>query len=216
MTHHVPGGSGSVMRWWSVPILAVALLVTGCAASSATSAPITPAPPEALATTAPVATQSPTPSPTPAGPFVSSLYGYVVDLPGWTGYAATTAWDGTGAPGNGDPFVDLLTGPHIQAFVAGAPTKDKLDQYVDAMRKVNATVHECPIKPETKTTITIDGAPGRLDSDHCPAVGGVFAMSATVVRDGRAYIFSTFGTPDAEATIRSEFDDFLKGVSFAS
>jgi hypothetical protein len=136
-----------------------------------------------------------------------------VSSPGWSGTGATVAWDGTGAPGNGDPFVDILNGPALSAFAVAAATKDKLDPYVDAMRKVNTMAHMCPIKPGTTTKIKVGGSTARLDTDHC---GDVFAMSATVVRGGRAYVFATFGAPSSEADIRAGFDVLLKGVSFPS
>ncbi len=86
----------------SIALVASAALLASCAASSPSSSVDTPTP-----------SPSPTPSPTPipTGPFQSTLYGYTVTSPDWAFKPATSAWDGTGAPGDGDPFVDTLIGP---------------------------------------------------------------------------------------------------------
>ena len=81
----------------------------------------------------------------PAGPFRSDLYGYMVTSLDWTGKSATTAWDGTGSPGNGDPTVDFLYGPdNQQAYAFGGPTTATLDEFVAASRAANHAARSVP------------------------------------------------------------------------
>ena len=200
--------------------LGLAVVLGGCAASGTTSSPSAAAPSFAIATAAPttvatpVATPPPTATPSPPGPFKSLVYGYTVTSPDWTGTAASTAWDGTGALGNGDPVVDTLSGTTENAFAYGQPTTLKLDAYADASNKANAAVHPCAVKPESSTKTTVSGAPARVDTVHCPAVTGVFAMTAFVVRAGRAYVLGMLDQPQNEAAVRDSFASLLKAISF--
>lgn len=179
---------------------ATAAIVRG-SASPATTAPSLSAAPTPAA---------PTPTATPAGPFHSALYGYVVTSPDWTGTATTTAWDGTGSPGDGDPFVDLLAGPIPHTFAYGASTTATLAAFAAASRATSATERGCP-KPDTTTRLMIGGAPALLDSGSC---NGVFVLTAYVVRAGRADVFVMYDQPGSEAADRAGFDALLKAVSF--
>ena len=49
----------------------------------------------------------------------------------------------------------------------------------------------------------------------CPA-GGVFVLTAFVVRSCRAYVFSTYGQPENEAAVRAGLCSLLKAISFGS
>src|SRR5437899_5999167 len=88
-------GLEEVLRTLRLPALLLSSvgMLTACGGSSPTSLP-------SSATTAPPAGRS----------FVSTLYGYAVTSPDWTGTTAKTAWDGTGSPGDADPAVDTLLG----------------------------------------------------------------------------------------------------------
>ena len=165
------------------------------------------------ATTTGGATAPPTPA---AEPFVSTNYGYTITSPEWTGTDATEVWDGTGAPGDGDPFVDTLVGPEgVRAFALAEPTDATLEEYVAASRKANAKVHPCPAKPENTSQTTVGGEPATLDETHCPAKVGPYAISAIVVHAGTAYSFFTYSTaPGSEGFTRGWFTDLLPLISF--
>jgi hypothetical protein len=170
-------------------------------------------------TTAPSTSASVPTSPTsssPAEPFVSSHYGYTVTSTDWTGTDATETWDGTGAPGDGDPFVDTLEGPEgVRAFAVAEPTDATLEEYVAASRKANAEGHPCPPKPEATRSITVGGDPATLDEIHCPARVGPFAISVVVIHDGIAHSFFTYTTVSgAEAFTRNWFEGLLPLISF--
>jgi hypothetical protein len=157
-----------------------------------------------------------TPAP-PANPtFRSTVYGYVIAAPEWSGVATSTAWDGTGSPGDGDPFVDTLVGPAPHAFGVGQATTAELDAFTDAFRATDATVHPCPVKPEASSKTTVGGATARIDEAHCPDSSGVFVQIGTVVRAGRAYVFVTYDQPGSEAADRAAFQSLLKGIYFTS
>jgi len=141
--------------------------------------------------------------------FVSDLYGYSVDS--WTGTSAQMAWDGTGSPGDGDPTVDILSGPELQrAFAYAGPTNDTLKEFVANGRRANAQLRGCPAKPEKTETTTIDGEPAIIDELHC----GVFALSANTIHDGQVYVFFTYDQPGKEAEMRDWFRSLVKAVSF--
>ena len=141
--------------------------------------------------------------------FVSDLYGYSVDS--WTGTSAQTAWDGTGSPGDGDPTVDILSGPELQrAFAYAGPTNDTLKEFVAKGRRANAQLRGCPAKPEKTESTTIDGEPAIIDELHC----GVFALSANTIHDGQVYVFFTYDQPGKEAEMRDWFRSLVKAVSF--
>jgi hypothetical protein len=206
-----------------VPILAAAAIIAGCAAGGATSSPpsvgpsaviATVAPTASVAILAPTASPSATPIATPQQPFRSAIYGYALTSMDWTGTPTTVAWDGTGSPGDGDPFVDAMIGPKGRGWAAAVQTKATLDSFAKASRTTNATVHPCPAKPESTQKRTIGGVPALVDAMHCP-VGGVFALNAYVVRDGRAYVFFTYDQPENEPVVREGFRSLLDAVSFA-
>ncbi len=71
------------------------------------------------------------------------------------------------------------------------------------------------MKPESTTKTTVGGAPARLDALDCPA-GGVFVLTAIVVRAGRAYVFVTYDQPAKEAAVRVGFGSLLEAISFDS
>jgi hypothetical protein len=185
-------------------LLASAGVLAACGGSSGSSSSVTNATPGPT-TSAAAGTA------TTAEPFVSKLYHYAVASPDWTGTAAETAWDGTGAPGDGDPVVDFLEGPNSErAFAFGEPTKATLKKFVAKSRATNhKTRPACSAKPEKTRHTTIDGEPAILDEVHC----GVFALSASVIHAGRVYVFFTYDQPGNEAAMRVLFDSLLKTVS---
>jgi hypothetical protein len=146
----------------------------------------------------------------PPEPFHSDLYGYSVNSPAWSGTAATVAWDGTTALGDGDTAVDLLVTPQMRAFVYGGPTNLGLEAFADVSRQANAEVHPCPVIPDSTTEIEVDGSPALLDTLDC----GVFAMTAYVLRDGEATVIGTYGPLSGEAGIRDSFGSLLEAISF--
>ncbi|MDX6594119.1 MAG: hypothetical protein QOJ13_3315 [Gaiellales bacterium] len=182
----------------------VIVSAAGCGGSSSTQS-------SGAATSTGTSTASTT-TPTPAsGPFVSTLYGYTVESPDWTGVVATTAWDGTGSPGSGDPTVDRLVGPDSQqAFGVGAPTKATLEKVVAKARATNASARGCP-KPEAIRRTTVANEPAIIDEGHC---NGVFVLSAYVIHAGRELVFFTFDQPGKEAAMRAGFRSLLKTLSF--
>ena len=50
---------------------------------------------------------------------------------------------------------------------------------------------------------------------HCPA-GGVFVLTAFVVRGCRASVFFTYDQPENEAAVRTGFGSLVKAISFGS
>ena len=191
-----------------IPLLTLA--PAACGSSSSTSQPSSTTLTTAVVTTAATTTTTSTTVP-PTEPFRSTLYGYVVTSLDWTGTSATTAWDGTGSPGNGDPTVDILEGPTgQQAYAFGGPTTATLDEFVAASRAANAAQRGCPEVPAATAEIAVGGEPGILDEVDC----GVFALSATVVHDGRVSAFFTFDQPGKEAEMRAWFGSLLRAVTF--
>jgi len=158
----------------------------------------------------PTSTAAPSTSPSPSGPFRSVVYGYAVTSPAWTGTASTTAWDGTGDPGNGDGFVDTLIGPIPNTFAFGERTNATLNQFAAARRAASAKGHPCPGGQITTTKLNVGGVPALLDSGNC----GVFVLTAYVVRAVRAYAFVMFDNPGTETADRAAFEGLLKAVSF--
>jgi len=148
--------------------------------------------------------------------FASSHYGYSITSTDWKGAQATTAWDGTGSPGDTDPSVDTLVSAKGQiAWAYGEPTTDTLQKFTATLRKVDATVHPCPVKPETTDTISVGGERAILDDEHCPPGNGAYVILAYVVNSGHGYVFFTFSTPpDTETFTRRWFTSLLKDVSF--
>ena len=58
-------------------------------------------------------------------------------------------------------------------------------------------------------------APARVHAMHCPA-GGVFVLTAFVVRGCRASVFFTYDQPENEAAVRTGFGSLVKAISFGS
>jgi hypothetical protein len=87
-------------------------------------------------------------------------------------------------------------------------TTDSLKTFADKGRATNATAHPCKLTATRKATV--DGAPAIIDENTCE----VFAMSATIVRDGHAYVFFTYGAASDESGIRTGFESLLKVVAF--
>jgi hypothetical protein len=183
---------------------------TGTTTSSGATTPATTGP-----TTSSSGTTSPTTAP-PGEPFVSSHYGYTVASSDWTGTDAAKAWDGTGAPGDGDPFVDTLQGPEgVRAFAVAEPTDATLEEYVAASRKANSKGHPCPLEPEKTRSTTVGGEPATLDETHCPARVGPYAINVIVIHDGIAHSFFTYTTvAGGEAFTRNWFEDLIPLISF--
>ncbi len=150
--------------------------------------------------------------------FASSHYGYSITSSDWKGAQATTAWDGTGSPGDTDPSVDTLVSAKGQiAWAYGEPTTDTLQKFTASSRKVDATVHPCPVKPETTDAISVGSERAILDDEHCPPGNGAYVILAYVVHSGHGYVFFTFSTPpDTDSFTRRWFTSLLKDVSFPS
>jgi hypothetical protein len=188
-------------------LLASAGVLPACGGSSGSSSSVTTA--TAGPTTSAAAA---TTTAAPAGQaFTSKLYHYALNSPDWIGTSAQTAWDGTGAPGDGDVTVDSLVGPDSQrAFAFGEPTRATLKKFVAQARTTNHNVRPaCPAKPEKTGRTTIDAEPAIVDELHC----GVFALSAYVIHAGRVYAFFTYDQPGNEAAMRAWFSSLLKTVS---
>ncbi len=149
--------------------------------------------------------------------FASSHYRYSITSTDWKGAQATTAWDGTGAPGDTDPSVDTLFSAKGQtAYAYGEPTTDTLQKFTATSRKVDATVHPCPVKPETTDAISVGSERAILDDEHCH---GAYVILAYVVHSGHGYVFFTFspaGDADTDTFTRGWFTSLLKDVSFPS
>ena len=189
---------------------ALALALAGCSAATVAPPAASPGPsPSATATAAASVGPSQTaPTPTPAGPFQSAFYGYTFEGPGWSGVSATAKWDGSGAPGDGDPVVDTLSGPLHHSFAFGEPTTLGLDAFADALNAANATVHPCPQSLQTHAA-TIDGAPARIDV--CP--GPVPVWTAYVIKAGRAVVIVDYEpVPEQAADLPTAFPELLQGI----
>jgi hypothetical protein len=187
-----------------------AALLAGCGSEGASTEQSSVAITAEVDTTLMAAAQ-PATTVAPVEPFRSDLYDYIVTSLDWTGKSATKAWDGTGSPGNGDPTVDFLYGPdNEQAYAFGGPTTATLDEFVAAGRAANAKARGCPETPAATASITVGGEPAIVDEVDC----GVFALSATVIRDGRVYAFFTFDQPGKEAEMRTWFHSLLQAITF--
>lgn len=152
----------------------------------------------------------------PAVRFVSTHYRYLVTSTEWSGTNATKAWDGAGSPGDTDSAVDTLEDPEGHAaFAYGEHIEANLDEFVSGLRRTNASVHPCPVKPEKTQPTTIGHEPAILDEMHCPASGGAFVLTAFVIHAHNAYVFFTHTVgPGSEASTRSWFVSLLKDISF--
>ena len=177
------------VRRLAVLLTAVAGLLVACTSSSPQSTP----PP---ATGVGTSSVSVAPSPTPGQPFASSAYHYSVASTDWRGTQATEPWNGTGVPGAGDPRVDVLDGPQgEEAYAYGEPTSKNLSQFVADLGAADAKAHPCSAQMPAPTASIVGGVPAALRQGHCPPPGGIFVVSATVVRGGRAYVFFTESIP---------------------
>jgi hypothetical protein len=97
----------------------------------------------------------------------------------------------------------------------GEETTGTLQKFTATSRKVDATVHPCPVKPETTDAITVGGEPAILDDEHCH---GAYAILAYVVHSGDGYVFFTFSPAkdaDTDTVTRGWFTSLLKDVSFS-
>jgi len=145
--------------------------------------------PSATPASAPGTTTAPAATTTSPARFTSRLYGYSVAVPaGWTSVAATTAWDGDGAPGHEEPEADQWMGtgsPSAWAFAA--PTTKGLAAYV--RERIRATFADhgdtCPERPATQERVAIGGLPGVLVAWDC----GILINGGFVVHHGVGYAF---------------------------
>ena len=190
------------------PMLLVLFLLPACSDGSTSDASSTAGPAPSA-----VGTASPTVS---AEPFASAHYGYVVTSDEWVGMDASEAWDGTGSPGDTDPTVDTLEDPQGDAaFAFGEPTHATLRAFAAGLRRTNATVHPCPVRPERTRSITIGHEPAILDEMYCPKAGGPFVLTAFVIHSGIGHVFFTYtNAVGNEAPTRSWFGSLLKEISF--
>jgi hypothetical protein len=180
-----------------VGALAVAILSAACAGASS-----------------PSATQ---PAPSRGSTFTSAFYGYTVSLAvGWTSTAASTRWDGTGAPTSDNPSVDRFeSGGTATAFAAGAPTTESLDTYVTRGIATNAQVHgdTCPAKPDSVEPVAVGGEAGTLVSWNC----GILINAGFTVHGGTGYRFVFRDPAIASATDpadKATFTAILASVVF--
>jgi hypothetical protein len=196
----------------TVSVLTFTALLTACGSDgSASETSSVTGPNVATVTSAPPTI--PSTSAAPAEPFHSDLYGYVISSTDWSGLSASTAWDGTGSPGSGDPTVDMLHASDTQqAYAFAGPTTATLGEFVAASRASNAAARGCPEIPSKTEPISVSGEPGILDEVVC----GVFAISATVIHTGRAYVFFTYDQPGKEDEMRVWFGALLDTVAFDS
>jgi hypothetical protein len=143
--------------------------------------------------------------------FVSDLYGYAVPSAAWSGTHAVTAWNGTGAPGDGDPTVDTIYGPGSQKLLGfGRATNADLASFVAGFRRANAAVHKCSKKPDASKTVQVDGEPAIVDEQTCNAV---VAITAFVKHNGHVFVFFDYGQPTDKTALRDSMNKLLDAVS---
>lgn len=181
-------------------------------------------PPPASPTRLPSPTPSLTPaSGAPAGPttliipsmtetFVSPRYGYSVMYPAdWSGAAASLAWSPpawkvAGSPGEPFDFIEGVGGPYgLRAASAALPdglpnVNDWIDEFLTF-----SNIPGCAPPRETQELISIGGAPGRLQ-ESCGQV------EATIVLDGRVYMFTLYLGSDQVTNGRELFDAFAATI----
>ncbi len=170
------------------------------------AAPVSPSP-----STAPSgATNLPIPAMRQA--YVSVLHGYTISYPAdWSSTAATQlfsppAWKVASSPL--EPFDVIAQGdkpPFLRAASAAIPaglpnTNDWIDEFL-----THSTIAACAPPRERWEPIRIDGAPGRL-LDSCGQV------EATVVLDGRVYMFTLFLGDDQFTNGRELFVAFAATI----
>jgi hypothetical protein len=184
-------------------VLVVAAALAGCGSSDSHGS-------NGSARSATTTASSPAASSEPTG-FVSDLYGYSVPSADWSGLHAVHAWNGKGAPGDGDPTVDTMFGPGYQkVFGFGRPTNAELESFVAGYRVANAAVHKCSKKPDATRTTRADGEPAIVDENSC---NGVFAVTAFVKHNGQVFVFFNYGQPADKAALRASMNAVLKAVS---
>ena len=143
--------------------------------------------------------------------FFSERHGYTISYPaGWSSSPASQAWsppDWKSGASPAEPF-DFLDGGGGAPFVraASAPLPDGLpnvNDWIDEYLTFGDPI--CVPLREAQELISIDGAPGRL-RDSCGEV------EATVVLDGRVYMFTLFLGSDQVTNSRELFDAFAATI----
>jgi hypothetical protein len=157
-------------------------------------------------------------SPTPMV-FASTLYPYSITLPtGWIANAATTTWDGTGAPAGDEPVVDAFENPSLAAMAFGSatPAKSPLAAWVADGIAANFLVHgdRCPQTPNSVEPVTIGGQPGKLVAWNCSET--LINAAFTVANGyGFRFVFRDPNIPAAtDAADRATFTTMLESVVF--
>lgn len=142
--------------------------------------------------------------------YVSRLYGYSVRYPaGWSREGASEPWSppdwAAGSPGR---VFDYIAGgkmaPRFRAASAPLPadlpnTNDWIDEFLTFGDP------DCVPPRERQELITIDAAPGRV-RDSCGEI------EATIVLEGRVYMFTLFLEGDPVTNGRELFDAFAATI----
>jgi hypothetical protein len=144
--------------------------------------------------------------------FFSERHGYTVSYPaGWSSSPATQAWwppDWKAGASPAEPF-DFLDGGGDQLArfrAASAPLPDGVPDVNDWIDEyLTFGDPNCVPPREAQESTSIDGAPGRL-WDDCGEV------EATVVLEGRVYMFTLFLGSDQVTNGRELFDAFAATI----
>ena len=146
---------------------------------------------------------------------VSERYGYTIRFPAdWSSRQASQAWwppDWKAEVSSEEPFDFIARGeeaPMVRAASAQLPeglpsVNDWIDEYLTF-----SDVPGCAPSRETQELVRIDGAPGRLQ-DSCGQV------EATVVVEGRVYMFTLFLGDDQVTNARELFDAFAETIDLS-
>jgi hypothetical protein len=144
-------------------------------------------------------------------PFVSRRYGYSMLHPAdWTGAEASQTWsapDWKAANSPLEPF-DIISRENQPPWLraASAPLPDGLSSVNDWIDEfLTFGDPNCAPPRGTQELISIDGAPGRL-RDGCGEV------EATIVLEGRVYMFTLFLASDRVTNGRELFDAFAATI----
>jgi hypothetical protein len=172
---------------------------------------------------APVPSATPSPSPSPSIPdrpepsvaaltqgFTSPTFGYAFRYPaGWT--ATPTTEEGP-TPGGADGFASAAGGWHLRALSRPVPDGVDVDNWVVRILQASGDPGCMPPR-STQEPVTIDGHEGRL-LGFCGITPDP-QIEATVVVEGRAYLFTLFDSQDPanEEEARALFDRFLATVT---
>lgn len=175
------------------------------------------------ASPSPSPSQSPAPSPSQAGStvlpipamtqvHVSQRYGYTIRFPAdWSSRQASHPWwppDWKSGVSSGDPFDYIAREeepPIVRVASALLPEElANVDDWIDDYLTFS-DAPGCAPQRETQELVRIDGAPGRL-RDSCGEV------EATVVVEGRVYLFTLFLGGDAVTNARELFDAFAETI----